>query len=432
LNELKFHFEWEDPAGARGSELRATWASLRITVGNDVVTELFDRFTRSEKEHLYLPLYPLAEWIAEHWWHLTKEPLTPGRSTSGTYNSRHSLLSSCEGFAMPSLLIQPHGETALLTWCAFRYQNSPIRFLSSGEGFAELSQVEHELRGLVESVIQRLEDEGVKGTRLQEEWTAVNSVDAEQAEFCVSVAALGLDPFSVAQEIATTIEGVGDRLPADLYGEFFSAAEPRALASEIYQLSQDMDHAQTTSISELLVRARQELIQDRFADSAAWVRGYNAARTVRTLLPHDAFQDPHLESLAQLFGITLALPNQLPPHRSDWVEALAQVSGRASLTYFLPRVNGRKARFTLCRLLYEYLTAGENTWRMITHSRTDIQARNRAFAAEFLVPSDILGTKLSSSVLDHEEVEDLAFEFGVSSWVVRHQLENHQLAQVIG
>ena len=40
MSNLRFDFEWQDPAGARGEELRATWASLSILIDGDPVTEL--------------------------------------------------------------------------------------------------------------------------------------------------------------------------------------------------------------------------------------------------------------------------------------------------------------------------------------------------------------------------------------------------------
>ena len=55
---------------------------------------------------------------------------------------------------------------------------------------------------------------------------------------------------------------------------------------------------------------------------------------------------------------------------------------------------------------------------------------NRAFAAEFLAPGMMLRKDLSGAVIGEDELEDLAFDYGVSTYVVRHQIENHRLAQV--
>ena len=62
---------------------------------------------------------------------------------------------------------------------------------------------------------------------------------------------------------------------------------------------------------------------------------------------------------------------------------------------------------------------------------TDRQAFSRAFAAEFLAPAEGLRERLrDASVVEAEGVDDLAAEFGVSSIVIRRQIDNHDLAEV--
>jgi Zn-dependent peptidase ImmA (M78 family) len=68
---------------------------------------------------------------------------------------------------------------------------------------------------------------------------------------------------------------------------------------------------------------------------------------------------------------------------------------------------------------------------LITKSQTERQQCNRAFAAEFLSPSHLLSKRISGSVIDREEVENLATEFSVSSFVIEHQLKNHKLVEEI-
>jgi Zn-dependent peptidase ImmA (M78 family) len=53
---------------------------------------------------------------------------------------------------------------------------------------------------------------------------------------------------------------------------------------------------------------------------------------------------------------------------------------------------------------------------------------SRAFAAEFLVPQSMLKKDLSSAVVGEDEIEDLASAYGVSPFVIRHQIKNHRLA----
>jgi len=82
---FQFQFEWEDPLGARGPELRATWARLEIRVDDIPVSRLIDEKNRSIRDAVYGPLYPVAEWIAMNWWSLLHEVEVPGTPRWETY-----------------------------------------------------------------------------------------------------------------------------------------------------------------------------------------------------------------------------------------------------------------------------------------------------------------------------------------------------------
>ena len=96
----------------------------------------------------------------------------------------------------------------------------------------------------------------------------------------------------------------------------------------------------------------------------------------------------------------------------------------------LGKRNEQAKVFTLCRSLSEYLTSTLHEPQLVTRARSDRQKRNRAFAAEFLVPADALRKELPTKIVNDEDIDDLAIEFGVSSALVRHQLANHDLARV--
>jgi len=55
---------------------------------------------------------------------------------------------------------------------------------------------------------------------------------------------------------------------------------------------------------------------------------------------------------------------------------------------------------------------------------------SQAFAAEFLAVKEMLRHDLSGSWVTEEEIDDLAAEYGVSPFVIRHQVEHHNLAYV--
>ena len=56
---------------------------------------------------------------------------------------------------------------------------------------------------------------------------------------------------------------------------------------------------------------------------------------------------------------------------------------------------------------------------------------HRAFAAEFLAPSASLRAKIAHSVVDDEQVDELAEEFGVYAQVILHEIENHGIAELV-
>jgi hypothetical protein len=132
MSGLTLNFEWIDPAEARGAELRATWARLEILVDEITITRLIDFESRGIRNSVFLPLYPLAEWLATHWWFLFYEVETLGRSTSDQYDRRHNLRYGAEGFAVPSFTIQPLGDQIKLEWQRARLDAQNLEFTESG------------------------------------------------------------------------------------------------------------------------------------------------------------------------------------------------------------------------------------------------------------------------------------------------------------
>jgi hypothetical protein len=115
--------------------------------------------------------------------------------------------------------------------------------------------------------------------------------------------------------------------------------------------------------------------------------------------------------------------------RGDAVlDAVVDVNECGSPGFALARRSEPSTLFSLCRALFEYLVAAESQLLIVTRSHSERQKRNRAFAAEFLVPAKALRGALPRRVLTDEDVDDLAEEFGVSAAVIRHQVEN-QLSQ---
>ena len=45
---------------------RQTWAALRIDAGQRCVTRVLDRATGDETDAIYIPLFPVADWIVRN------------------------------------------------------------------------------------------------------------------------------------------------------------------------------------------------------------------------------------------------------------------------------------------------------------------------------------------------------------------------------
>lgn len=113
------------------------------------------------------------------------------------------------------------------------------------------------------------------------------------------------------------------------------------------------------------------------------------------------------------------------------MDALVATNSFQSPGFAVPSRRAEAIRFTFCRALFEYLTTPETQPLLVTRALSDRQKRNRAFAAEFLVPTHLLQEALPGHTVGDEELDDLAAKFGISSSVIRHQIENHELASLL-
>jgi hypothetical protein len=71
--DFRFQFEWEDSPRVRAPELDATWARLEIYARDEPITKVEAKRAQSVRTGIYVPLYPIAEWIVANWWFLWDE-----------------------------------------------------------------------------------------------------------------------------------------------------------------------------------------------------------------------------------------------------------------------------------------------------------------------------------------------------------------------
>lgn len=442
MPDFTLDFEWIDPGGARGPELRATWASFEMTVADEVVTRVLDERTRSVRKSLFLPLYPVAEWIASNWWRLLYEGPSPHLTNGNGYGSRHCLAEAGEGFALPALSLEPQGESMRLSWIGTKPSRAPLEFLGSGVSFLDREAVQAGLRELVDAVVGRLEEAGVQGTYLQEEWLAIRELEPDEEEFCRLAAILGLDPFQVPEDLAGKVIEAAQKVPSPIQEEFFASADLAGLVEEARALRETVD---ATSASHEGLDPLRELRAGRQAsrrsDSSRvqrgglppWEEGYAAARALRADLGLDGRPLPSFGSLAEALGVEAgALEKEIRTARGlVTVDGLVALDREQRPGFAVKAAAEPARRFTFCRELFEYLTAPGTAPAIVTRGATHRQRRNRAFAAELLLPSAALRDRFPEGRATLEEANRVADEFAVSWAVLGHQLENHRIAEIM-
>ena len=424
MSDFQLRFEWEDSPRVRAPELNATWARLEISADGEPITKVEAERVQSLRRGIYVPLYPIAEWMIANWWFLWDEWRADGR------DPRHNMLGAREGFALPDLSFVPTESKMEVTWrptvpTVSERSRCEVRFLSGGSSIVPKALVKEEFRRLVEAVIERLSARQVQQTYLAPEWRAILDAehDPEQRAFCEKAARLGCDPFDVADSVAAQIEHLGVLLPEPVAEDFCDAIPLAQMTSGAEAVKTFIDSASATALGEGRWREfRERLHWD--GTEIPWRDGYNEARALRAYLGQSGPIATDLDSfLKREFGSLEIREFEVAP-RIDAISAPTQTE--APLFGFPSRLREESKRFILCRALSDHLLSGQRS--LVTRTGTEHQQRNRAFAAEFLAPAESIKQRISGDRVGEEDVEELAHEFQVSDLVIHHQIQNHKLA----
>ena len=458
MPQLEFKIDWVDAEGVRGPELSATWASLHITAGDSVVTRVLDTRASTVRDFVYVPIYPLAEWLATHWWFLTHEFGSPAKEGCRDFHRRHSLGANREGYAFPNLEVISSGSWTHLTWKRDRGPWTKVEFLEQGEMWIDSDEFREHCADLIDRVIRRLVSLGVDDTLLQEEWEAIQTADEDDIQFCETAAGMGWDPYALDDGQRDWVVLFADRL-----GELLSEAVPAVNAEgpherwfaivatlfkskksrslPLHRIRSFRDEAYPEGIAEPYSRddLREHLV---FLDHAQpwdigypWHVGYNCAQRLRQHLNLDGRPLPTMQRLAKALGEdagSIRKVTRPPVAASGWpalVDGIITRTDDGSPAFALRARRSDSQRFHFCRALGEVLLSpGSDT--LLTRTYSERQQRNRAFAAEFLAPASGLRDRISRPVVDADDIDGMAAEFGVSPYVVEHQIKNHRIAYV--
>ncbi len=440
MRPLEFEFEWQDAEGVKGSELACTWASLSIRVNNSVLTRVVDPSDHRVREHIHVPLYPLAEWLATNWWSILHESEDRVGLDDRSFLERHALGPTREGYRFPNMQVVSFDTRTRITWKHDTLRWTKLEFLDrQGCEWIDKQEFRETCASLVDAVVARLASWDVGNTFLQAEWGAIRGADPQERRFCETAGALGLDPYSIDEVHKENILRLDEKLSVAVFKEALPILRADSLGTELFAIQKVLRLGKASSIPlERLTCVRDEVVQSVNGRSRErpWLGGYLLAREVRTRLGLDGTPVASWPALSRALDEPRIADGRLS--RSTAFNHAAGLEGvvtssEAGLPAFAfsPGGYSQTSRFRFCRGLAELLVAPGSD-ALLTTSRSSRQQCGRAFAAEFLAPSVGLRQHVHRDVLDEEEVEELAFQFGVSPWVIKHQIENHGIAQIKG
>jgi hypothetical protein len=433
---LDVRIEWLDAPGVTTPEHAATWARYEVWVAGRCVPYV-EEGDGTLRRSVYGSLYPLAEWIASNWWILGYHIRPSGVETrywtwsnvrSYPWLAQHNLRGAGDGMAWPNLTVVVEGPITQFAWTSEAdYDRRPIRFVSNGVALARTDSVMEGFAQLVNHVLERLAEERLPKTHFAEEWEAIAHTSDEEQEFCRAAARLGLDPYSVSDQVADAVVDAATSLPPELVDDFFDSADAAMIAEGARWTQRAVVAANKAS-----AKARESLLSllpavshfptlsgrdvETDFDARPWLTGYAMARGVRSELgvgELEQFDTSPWVGVSDLSG------------SSSGVQGVAAVNeGRCGLVLAGPHP-GAAAKFGQARALGRVLARPEQRRFVLSQARGLDEKVAGAFAAELLAPAE--GIRISLDAIGKRNdaaIEAVARHYRVSPLVVKHQYDN--------
>jgi hypothetical protein len=435
MDDLQFRIEWLEADEIAGPELQATWCRLQILLNGRDLIDLLDERTQSVRKGIYLPAYVLAEWFVDRYHFLLQEyPRAAVRESE--YSYRHDLLYNREGYLFPGLRIYPiDRRTIAIEVTPVSYESERKRFLTETLAYCDRSAFESGLRRFMNAVTARLEDRGIHETYLARRWQEWTECDKEERQFVEITAALGKHYAGLtAQEEQGFLE-ISDGVPEDVIQEIVHHLTFEEYLQQFRLLSRfTMKMQASADRVPRLQEIRTELLGKTQWNSVPWEYGYTLARSLRTMLQTNATVFGTVEDIHRLMGMGSTAVPMFPVVSGVYSSINAVIVSPTQDRFNLAlRENIRASSriFSYCRALGEYFNLGEKKVSVVSSIESWGQQMNRAFAAEFLVPVQLLQERIAESSVHAEQIDTLAEEFHVSSRLIRHQLGNQTSIKVI-
>lgn len=415
-------------AGDTGSAAeQATNAELSIRIGNHEVTEVEDFESKTVRRTVRVSAFLAANWLVANWWRLRWEP-EPSLSSREDFNwaMSHSMSAIGSGFAWPDLVLRGSDGSHIHAICSRNSASdsgvlTPIRYLNSFSTSVDVDSFEAASYDFVETVIARLHTCGIRKSILHDLWDDLRyeKGNAKAASYRKLEALLGLDP----DEDDSLVGSISKW--SKVYGK-----------QALEEIAASTDRARIVSVLAGARRAAQGVrnfaevpnLTEIAADVVPWQQGQAAAYALRKKWEF-GIEPISDEALAERMNISV---NKLLDVKENVPFSFALGNGTTGkLGFVLNRPQATSRRFDTARLIGDFIGFDiADSLRPATVATTSRQKYQRAFAAEFLCPSEMIRERFSGG-LDQGEIGDavaeLSAEYKVAGQVVLHHMQNRNV-----
>ena len=465
---IRFRMEWQDAPGVRDTVLARSWCRFVIEADGRLVTEAVHGASESLRGGIYGSAFPLGRWIVENWWFLLNESYRfPARYASRdlartlqdrVWVQRHSLLAAREGGALPDLTLHRDEQKIVVRWTpdGTASIHPPLRFTGEGEIHLDVADAERGLAEAVQTVMDRLDgfdEPEVKAFR--QDWAAITGATEQERRLCEWSARMGIDPFDpeeLTDDLAETLPELMLNLDTPLRDDLLDAERPQTLQRDMGWLSRaealaadagSASHREPTfqprsrlpPVGGLAAARNPEAVRSDADTGTAHGLGYACAAALRQYLSpadgHEPIED--LDEILVRLGWAQSPSRTMEPEAESPLEAAVTRSEDGAPVAIVGNAetdtNGH--RFRLARsIFFRHFSRKRGAGRrLVTEAHTREQRASRAFAAEFLAPAAGLSQRLGGSV-SSRGIDELAHHYGISAWVIGHQIQNHRLAWI--
>jgi hypothetical protein len=301
-----------------------------------------------------------------------------------------------------------------------------LRFLGGSQEVLSRGDGEAWLTDLIQETLARLRDSKLGSNSASLRWERVlTSRRSDERYFCEAVGGLGLDPYTVSDELASFVESAENIFEDEPLVEFVTGAadvDQSRLLNWVQRMVGIKGGQYRLANLRPLVTAIDTAVPQH-PNEPAWSAGYRRARTMRREL--DLKQNQEFGSfidLARKLGSAKAF-NVAP--KVDGISALRREAQDGIHVHVRNHGDGGFSApmhlFSLARAIGDATCfPAEETAPINRLQSAYRQAAGRAFAAEFLAPID----EILSMQNDDKDEFTIANAFGVTPAVIARQLEN--------